>query len=78
MPPPSRLMLVSFLVLTGEGRVWSYGVEYCCAPSLLVTVLYRILTVEWRVWSYGVEYCCVPSLPIDTAFVSRLDGKPEQ
>ena len=26
--------LLYFLVLTGEGRVWSYGVRHCCAPSL--------------------------------------------
>ena len=34
VPSPSLLILLYFLVLTLEWRVWSYGVWNCCAPSL--------------------------------------------
>ena len=33
VPPPSLLILLYSLVLTGEGRVWPSGVWYGCAPS---------------------------------------------
>ena len=32
MPPLSLLILLYFLVLTIDGRVWSYGVWCCYAP----------------------------------------------
>ena len=78
MPPPSSLMLLDFLVLPGEGRVWCYGAGYCCAPSLLLdTASFSVLTVEWRVWSYGVGYCWAPYLPLDTAVFFCFDVNVE-
>ena len=55
VPPLSLLILLYSLVLTVEGRVWSYEFWYCGAPSIpLHTAVYSRLTVEWRVLSYGV------------------------